>query len=940
MQGFLSKLAETVVQQHGTDLSRIALVFPTRRAGLFFKKELAARLQGPAWSPRIFAIQDFMVSLSESSIPDSVTLLFELFSVYRNYFPDEPFERFYPWGEVMLRDFEEIDRNLVDAEKIFTLVSDLRSIDAAFALEEDDLERFRGFWKNFFGRELSGIKSEFLHTWKNLLPIYRDFRKKLQDKGQAYEGLAYRLAAEQLRGDGKPAVEFDSVIFAGLYALSKSEEAIIEHFVDQGIGATHWDTDRYYLDDPAQEAGYFLRSSPLFREPRNWVGDDLLRQPKSFEVASIPLEVGQAKYAGDLLAGWVKEMGFLPERTAVVLPDEHLLFPVLYSIPEDFPSINVTMGYPLRLTPLYRLLESLIALVRNRRSGKEDAGSYYFRDVEQILGHPYVRLLDPEGLRDWQQRHRDKRWIRISESVLRENVPPFFSRFFKKVEGMPALFAWFREILRAVLEAMQEQEFRFHRLESEFVFHFHKQLSRLEELVRDLPVEQSLETFWTLFREVVHSARIPFTGEPLSGLQVMGFLETRVLDFDNIIVLSVNEQSLPSGGQHPSFIPFNLRKAFRLPTQEEQHAVSAYHFYRMLQRARRVVFTYNTESKGLTSGEPSRFLLQLEHELVPRSQGAISWERKVITTPIRDVHPLPVTVRKDADVLDKLQRYATAPGKRPEASARFSASALSTYIACPLRFYFRYVAGLQETEEAEENLEAATFGSVLHRALQNLYKTGKRWEAAGVRALRKRIEEQVDEALHHEFISSDQLEGKNILLRNVIVELTGRILEKDEAYAPFEILGLEEPVEGRLALDDKRTVHFHGFIDRLDRGADGVRIIDYKTGRVKLESTVDTEALFSDPAAKEQFQATLYAWMVLQGGAYDTVKAALFTLREMREGVRYLNDGEAFSSEQLNEFEERLRTLIREILDPDVPFAQTDDEDRCKYCPFREICNR
>ena len=198
----------------------------------------------------------------------------------------------------------------------------------------------------------------------------------------------------------------------------------------------------------------------------------------------------------------------------------------------------------------------------------------------------------------------------------------------------------------------------------------------------------------------------------------MGFLETRVLDFDNIIVLSVNEQSLPSGGQHPSFIPFNLRKAFRLPTQEEQHAVSAYHFYRMLQRARRVVFTYNTESKGLTSGEPSRFLLQLEHELVPRSQGAISWERKVITTPIWDVHPLPVTVRKDADVLDKLQRYATAPGKRPEASARFSASALSTYIACPLRFYFRYVAGLQETEEAEENLEAATFGSVLHRALQ------------------------------------------------------------------------------------------------------------------------------------------------------------------------------------------------------------------------------
>lgn len=940
MPGFLSRLAETVLQKHGADLSRVALVFPTRRAGLFFRKELARRLEGPAWSPRIFAIQDFMSTLSELTIPDSVTLLFDLYAVYRRYFPEEPFERFYPWGEVMLRDFDEIDRNLVDAEKIFALVTDLRNIDTSFALEDEDLERFRGFWKNFFGRDLSGIKSEFLHTWKNLAPIYREFRELLLKKGHAYEGLAYRQASERVRSEPVTDTGFDTVVFAGLYALSKSEEAIIAHYLDHGKGIAYWDADRYYLDDHAQEAGYFLRNSPLFRPPVEWVGDELLNLPKSFEVASIPLEVGQAKYAGDLLSEWMKENGFQPERTAVVLPDEHLLFPVLYSIPEAFESINVTMGYPLRLTPLYRLLESMILLVRNLRVDKEGRDNFYFRDVEQILGHPYVRLLDPEGLRNWQHHHRERRWIRIGSSVLLEGAPPFFGLFFRRVEGMPALFAWFREVLRAVLDAMKAQDFRFHRLESEFVFHFHKQLSRLEELVADLPVEQSLETFWSLFREVVHSARIPFTGEPLHGLQVMGFLETRVLDFDNLIVLSVNEQSLPSGGQHPSFIPYNLRKAFRLPTQEEQHAVSAYHFYRMLQRARRVVFTYNTESKGLTSGEPSRFLLQLEHELVPRSQGTIAWKRNVITTPICDVSPSVITVEKEAAVKERLLRYVTAPGAQPGFSDRFSASALNAYIACPLRFYFRYVAGLQEQDEAEENLEAATFGSVLHRAMQNLYGSGKKWEAAGIAKLKKRIEEQVDEALNHEFISADQLEGKNILLRNVILELVGRILDKDAEYAPFEILGLELGMEDKLTIGTGQVIHLHGYIDRLDRGRDGVRIIDYKTGRVKLDKAVDTEALFSNPDAKEQFQATLYAWMVHRTGRHGAVKAALYTLRELSDGVRYLNGAEPFSEEQLNEFEAHLRRLVQEILDPAVPFRQTDEEERCAYCSFREICNR
>lgn len=933
-------LAGAVMNQHGADLSRVAIVFPTRRAGLFFRKELAALLQGPAWSPRIYAIQDFMAERSACTVPDSVTLLFELYAIYSKYFPDEPFERFYPWGEVMLRDFDEIDRNLVDAEKVFALVSDLRSIDASFALEEEDMERFRGFWKNFFGRELSGLKTEFLHTWKNLAPIYRDFRSTLLKKEQAYEGLAYRLAAEKIRSGQSSELPYDAVIFAGLYALSKSEESIIAYFVDQGIGSTYWDADHYYLDDSAQEAGVFLRNNPLFTRPVNWIGRELTEHPKSFEVASIPLEVGQAKYAGDLLARWMKEQGFQPERTAVVLPDEHLLFPVLYSIPEAFESINVTMGYPLRLTPLYKLLESLILLLRNKRTDKDGVDNYYFRDVAQILGHPYVRLLDPEGLREWQQRYRDQRWIRIKSTLLRENAPSFFSLFFRKVEGMPDLFSWFREVLRAILEAMKEQDFRFHKLESEFVFHFHKQLSRLEDLIQDLPVEQSLETFWTLFREIIHAARIPFTGEPLQGLQVMGFLETRVLDFDNLIVLSVNEQSLPSGGQHPSFIPYNLRKAFRLPTQEEQHAVSAYHFYRMLQRAKRVVFTYNTESRGLTSGEPSRFLLQLEHELVPRSQGAISWSRKVVITPVRDLSPVPIVVQKDEAVLERLQRYVTKPDDTPGLSDRFSASALSAYIACSLRFYFRYVAGLKEQQETEEDLDAAIFGKVLHRAMEQLYASGKKWEGEGVKSLLKRVSEFVDEALHHVFISADQLEGKNILMRNVIVELVFRILQQDAEYAPFELLGLELPVESKLQLATDRTVHLHGFIDRVDRGQEGVRIIDYKTGRVKSVAPVDTEALFSNPDAKEQFQATLYAWMVRRSGKFPEVKAALYTLRELRDGIRYLNDGKCFSDQQLAEFEAHLVGLIGEILDPEVSFRQTDDEDQCTYCSFREICNR
>ena len=939
MSTFLKDLAAEFNSHFQNQSDSVCIVFPTRRAGLFFQKELAAQASVPIWSPKIYSIQDFLLELCKPTIPDQITLLFELFEVYHQHFPNEDFDRYYPWGELLLKDFDDLDKYLAPASKVFATVNDLHQIDADFGLPEEDLERLKLFWKNFFEHDLSKLKSEFVNTWKNLSDIYSEFKERLNQKNWAYEGMAYRDLAENISPASIESLsKYSKIIFAGFYALSPAEEKVMSFLIDNNLAVIYWDTDKYYVDDHGQEAGKFIRENKLVKDPFLWKGNYFKDIPKQIQFAGIPLMVGQARYAGQLLSDLCSQPDFIPEKTAIVLPDEKLLFPVLYSIPEEIKEINVTMGYPLRQTPLYNLFEDLITLQKNSRVENNGTFSFYFRDIKKVLDHTYIRLTGGKLIHKWLDSLNDN-YIRISSSLIfGEASNEVFDTLFKLPSTIEGVFVWVKKILRMILEAMEAQNFKFHRLESEFIYTFFTQVKRLEDIFSSQTVAIGINTFWKIFLEVIQSVRIPFSGEPLKGLQVMGYLETRVLDFENVILLSVNEDVLPAAGNTPSFIPFNIRKAFGLPTYEDQHAVSAFHFYRLMQRAKNIYLLYNTEPRALTAGERSRFLLQIEHELATKYPDTIKVTKKVISTPIVKETVSPIIVEKSPKVLEELSHFMAKDGNDPKKN--LSASGLQSFIACPLRFYFRYIAGLKEAEEEEENMEAATFGKVFHKAMQDIYSNVPGFDQSVFEKLKRKINEFVDEAIQKEFISIDQLEGKNILLRNVIRELVAKVLQLDEEYLPFKILMLEKDVSQKFVFNSNWNVKFFGIIDRVDEKDNVLRIVDYKTGKVEKKKPVDISIYFEDVSYKEQFQAMYYAYLTSKLNPGRTISSGLLALKSMKDGVWMLNSGEPFSSNQFQEFEVNLKNLLLKIFDKDIPFRQTDDEERCTYCAYKEMCHR
>ncbi len=941
MPTFLGQLVDELYDGNNGDLSSLCLVFPTRRAGLFFKKLLAEKIDKPHWSPEIFSIQDFIRSFSTHIIPDQLALMFELFEVYKKYFPDESFEKFYPWGEMLLKDFDEADRSLADTKQLFAYIRDERQIDEDFELAEEDLERIRTFWKTFFNKEPGKLKNEFLENWKHLGSIYGDFKIQLNKKNWAYEGSAYRHVAESLETK-KISVNHDKIIFAGFYALSKAEEKIIQHLLDEGTGEIFWDADSYYFDDIKQEAGIFLRNNALLKPGFKWNANDFKTNEKVIEMIGVPMQVGQAKVVGNMLKDLTTAENIPADKIAVVLPDESLLFPVLYSLPENIEAFNVTMGYPLSSTPLFTLLESLILLQRNIRKSKDGQISFYYKHVINILNHSSIQQVEANYIRTWmKQFQKELRWIQIpKEKLCDENSPELFKNIFHELNKPEDVFDYFKIVLLQILESMKEREFKFHEIESEYVYHFYVQLKRLEDVVKQHSQKLSLDTFWNLYKEIIYSSKIPFSGEPLKGLQVMGFLETRLLDFENLFILSVNEDTLPASSNHPSFIPYNIRKSFGLPTYEDQQAVSSYHFYRLLQRAKNIYLLYNTETKSITAGEKSRYLLQLVHEMQKKFPDKIKINSSIAVTDFVRTETKEIVIKKTVDLMSDLEKYFYKGDSYNEYSVKFSASALISYITCPLKFYFQYIAKIREQEEAEENMEAATFGKILHRTMQLLYGETSNLTESVFAQLEKKIPTAIDLAIKEEFSGDDLLEGKNILLRHVMIELVQKVLRIDKRDLPIIIRFLEEKFYHPIQIGSNKAVLLYGIIDRVDEAAGNVRIIDYKTGKVDSGNPENLEKIFHDPKFKEQFQTYFYSYLFSKKSIEKPVKAGVLAIKNLSEGIKYLNGGEAISREQFKEFESGLITLISAIMNPALPFDQTIEVERCKYCAYKEICER
>jgi hypothetical protein len=941
---FLDKLAEELYSKYEKGISRMCIVFPSRRAGLFFKQHLSKNLNQPLWLPAVFSIQDFIAKLSPLPLSDRLTLIFELYETYRQFSPEESFDKFYPWGDMLLNDFDDIDKNVVETDYLFRILREHKEVESDFELKVSDIEEFYKFWRSFSGKELTEIQDNFINTWEIIGKVYHSFRKKLTERNICYEGMAYRQIYE-LTGAKKLKHDWEKIIFAGFNALNIAEEGIIKGLLNQGVAETFWDADEYYLKSEIQEAGYFLRRNFVNLNINNakWREDNLLTGKKNIKIIGTPLKVSQAKALGNELKN-ISSASL--DKTAIVLPDDSLMIPVLHSLPENISSLNITMGFPFKDSSLYNLLQLLKSL-QNGKKGSGKSAAYYHKDVVQLLLHPYVKFTEPYEIYELVNQIKRRNIIYISRKRILEAFsvqPEIITEIFTDIDTPAKSLGYIYDIITIISKQLEGSKTNM-AFEMEYLFKLYTELNHLSAVLKKYSADMDNDTFWKLIIEVASSIKIPFTGEPLKGLQVMGLLETRLLDFENVYILSMNEGTMPRGNTHGSFIPYSLRRAFKMPTYEDDDSNTAYYFYRLLQRAENVTLIYNTEPGELTAGEKSRFIMQIEQELAVENKN-IKLRNFILQADVEIPKRKEITIPKSAYILEALKN-----------ESHFSATRLAMYINCPLQFYLRTIAKLKEEEEVEEFFSGGGFGTILHEIMDMLYSdcVGKTVDEKIISSLKDKLNNDYDNIWkdacgkipeYEEFKA--EILGKNLLYKNIIKKLVEKILDNDIAEAPFKIISLEKEITKEMLISASGNEYKIKLLGRLDRveEKDGIeRIIDYKTGTIdkaKLKKKITDEnigMLFSDPAYKEKFQQHFYSSIYLSESADKKLKIGIYPLRSLSEGIIFF-DEDYIPQEILNLYEAKLNELLAKIFDSTTPFIQTAEIERCKYCKYNSICYR
>lgn len=964
MKPFLYQVATLFYQQYGAEIHRLAFVFPNRRAGLFFQKYLSEISEKPLFSPSILTINDLFMQLSGKHPADKIQMLFRLYELYKQRSgSSESFDEFIYWGEMLLNDFDDIDKYMVDARMLFRNVSDLKSLDDDFNyLSPEQVQAIRSFWSSFYPKGDSPNQQHFLELWEILYDLYAGLRTSLAKDGCGYDGMIFREVVEQLEKEPMSDFPFDQVVFVGLNALSVSEERLLLALQKKGVADFYWDYVGPWVTDPDNKASFFLeRNLRLFPSRMQLPATEPVQA--EIRVMGVPSAIGQAKQVYPILQALADEQQLTDEsalRTAIVLPDEHLLVPVLNAIPEAIQHINVTMGYPLAGTPVAALMEYILTLQKNIRY-IDRVPVFYFRDVLPILNHQYVMAAAPEEVSQLVKDMTAGNRIYVHAADL--NRHELLSILFTPVQNTEELSDYLIHVLEALNACLRnkrpnpdDEEMISNStqttadIEQEFIFHYFATVNRMKEVMREIKIEMRLDTYFRLLKRMTDLITIPFEGEPLSGLQVMGVLETRALDFDRLIILSMNEGIFPLKKAANSFIPYNLRRGFGLPTYEHQDSVWAYHFYRLIRRAKQVTLLYDTRTTGLQTGEVSRFVHQLRyHYQYPLIDELVVYDVASSAVP-------PISVQKTSEV-EKLLSDFLFGGPRA-----LSASAINTYLDCPLKFYFSVLEQIQEEDEITETVERDVFGSILHKVMEDLYAPfkGKLVTADLLKLLRKDqplLTGTIARAFAELFFKSPvvrPLEGENFLTGEMIRKYAEKILEQDARFTPFHYIESEKKVRATITLSDKRVVQLKGFIDRVDSLDRVLRIVDYKTGSGKLEFE-SVEGLFDKEARdrpKAVMQVFLYAWMYQQLPEYTgmPIQPAIYYLRtlfqrsfnpvvEQKKGRGKADKVNSFQ-DFVADFEGKLRQCLDEIFNLDIPFTQTETGKACAYCSFRGLCGK
>lgn len=959
MESFLKLVAADLYKHTEGNLAHTAVVFPNKRAGLFFNEYLAQESDSPIWSPAYVSISELFRSLSPWEVGDPVKLVCELYKIFRRETQStETLDDFYFWGEMLISDFDDADKNRVDTDKLFSNLQDLRNImDDYTFIDDEQEEAIRQFFQNFSIERRTALKERFISLWNVLGNIYKGFRESLASQNIAYEGMMYRHVIEHLDVDKLP---YEKYVFVGFNVLNKVEHTLFTQLKDAGKAVFYWDYDEFYMKENRQavthEAGEFIRRNLRdFPSPLSGELFKNLSKPKEVHYIASSTENAQARY----LPQWIRNNLTTPEKeTAVVLCNEALLQPVLHSLPAEVKHVNITMGFPLSQTPVYSFLIALLELHTHGFNFK--SGRYTFQSVVTLLKHPYTRQLTGQAELLEKELTRNNRFYPLPGELGKDE---FLTQLFTPLSGNLNLCIRLSETLQQVASIYQantsgtEDTDAFNQLYRESLFKAYTTINRFRTLIEEDELTVQSETFRRLLVKVLSTTNIPFHGEPAIGMQVMGVLETRNLDFRHLVLLSVNEGQLPKSGGDSSFIPYNLRKAFGMTTIEHKIAVYAYYFYRLLQRAERITLIYNTSSDGLNRGEWSRFMLQF----------LIEWPHP-ITRQFLEAGQSPqgtssITVEKTPDVMRRMQSLFDV---RANPKAKFSPSALNYYLDCPLKFYYRYVAGLSAPDEVSAEIDSATFGSIFHYAAEHIYKDltthGKVINKEALETLLRnevKLQDYVDTAFKKLFFNVPQNEkpeynGVQLINSAVIARYLKQLLQNDLRYAPFTFIASEMEVDEPIDIQTPKGViksRIGGIIDRMDSKDGTLRIVDYKTGG-DADTPPHVESLFIPDKKRSNyvFQTFLYAAIMCRKQPTMKIAPALLYIHraatetyspviQMGEPRKPKEAVEDFSKYE-KEYRERLQGLLEEIFNPEKSFTQTEIIEKCTYCDFKALCKR
>ncbi|HTL82419.1 MAG TPA: PD-(D/E)XK nuclease family protein [Bacteroidia bacterium] len=951
MQSFLGKVSEYLLSVSENDPGNVCVVFPNRRAGLFLKKELAAQIKGPVWSPDILSIEDLIWNVSGLKKTDAGEQLLILYKVYRKHEKEKPesFDVFCKWAPTLLSDLNETDNHLADTKKLFRNLADIKEIEQ---------------W-SLGAEQLTDFQKQYIHFWDSIGTWYHDYAEELNRNGLAYYGSAARYvsghAVALVRKQG-----WKKIIFAGFNALSPAEEKIISALVENGIGEILWDGDRYYFEDKAQEAGKFLRKyrNTLLTRPKNAafvfenITDELSTGNKNITITAVARNVSQAKAAAQFLSG-LNEKSALSEKTAVVLADETLLFPLLHSLPFEGP-VNVTMGYPLKNSPAASLLTALFLLQENAARfnvhTREGELKFYHADLTRLFRHPLFSALtgDSRLATVFTELLTRNNSIFCAASVLKKAAEEKNSSF-----GTAALLfvPWkntghaienLHSIIAACRAGLPLNENGFN-MDVEFLFRLDQLLNRAATLNEQYALHDDLKAFRTLMEQQVAGSTIPFSGEPVQGMQVMGFLETRTLDFENVILLSANENILPSSRSNSTFILYELRKHFGLPTFSDRDATFAYHFYHLLQRAKNIFITYNTDTDLFGNKEKSRFITQLLHEL-PSINKNVKITQQVFDPGLHASSQAqqPISITKDEEVMNAISAYA---------EKGFSPSSLNNYISCQLKFYLHHIAGIREHDEVEETIGADTLGTIMHKTLELIYTPvlGKKTDAAFYDSAILSAPSVTAKVFNEYFPGEGSGTGKNLLAKKIAVQYVTDLLKKEKKdleNGGSEIIALEKEMKVEMEAAGRKII-LKGTADRIEKKNGTLRIIDYKTGivdekdlKVKSNEKDNISAstlLVTNNKFAKAFQLLTYALLYKKENASSLpLQSGIISFRKNKSGLMLceFEKNNVLTDDVLQEFEMVLREVIASVFDTGNQFLQTEDRKVCELCDFRKMCGR